>query len=107
MRDKLLLLVVLILSIGTVNAQEINCRVVINYDKITNVNTQIFKSLETSINDFINKTVWTEKTFENQEKIRTNSQNNVIKNTTRVVKIKPPNRNITTNIINLEDFTKD
>lgn len=69
MRDKLLLLLVLILSIGTVNAQEINCRVVINYDKITNVNTQIFKSLETSINDFINKTVWTEKTFENQEKI--------------------------------------
>lgn len=50
-------------------SQELNCRVVVNYDKITNVNNQIFKNLETSINDFVNKTVWTEKTFKDNEKI--------------------------------------
>ena len=50
-------------------AQELNCKVLVNYDKITNANTQIFKSLELSLNDFMNKTVWTEQTFENQERI--------------------------------------
>ncbi len=50
-------------------AQELNCKVIVNYDKITNANTQIFKSLESSLNDFMNKSVWTEKPFENQERI--------------------------------------
>lgn len=52
-----------------VQAQELNCKVVVNYDKITNANNQIFKSLETSLNDFVNKTAWTEKTYKDNEKI--------------------------------------
>ena len=33
---------------SSVYSQELNCKVVVNYDKITNTNNQIFKSLETS-----------------------------------------------------------
>ena len=51
------------------NSQELNCTVTVNYDKITNVNTQIFKNLQTSLNDFMNKTVWTEQSFQQREKI--------------------------------------
>jgi hypothetical protein len=41
----------------------------VNYDKITNTNNQIFKSLETSLSEFVNKTVWTEKSYKPNEKI--------------------------------------
>ena len=54
---------------SSVYSQELNCKVVVNYDKITNTNNQIFKSLETSLSEFVNKTVWTEKSFKPNEKI--------------------------------------
>jgi len=63
------LLVLFFITCSNGFAQELNCRVIVNYDKITNANTQIFKSLESSLNDFMNKTVWTEQPFENQERI--------------------------------------
>lgn len=54
---------------SSVYSQELNCKVVVNYDKITNTNNQIFKSLETSLSEFVNKTVWTEKSYKPNEKI--------------------------------------
>ena len=54
---------------ASVQGQELNCRVIVNYDKITNTNNQIFKNLESSLNDFVNKTAWTEKTYKAAEKI--------------------------------------
>jgi len=59
----------LICFFANIQAQELNCKVIVNYDKITNANNQIFKSLETSLNEFVNKTAWTEKTFKDNEKI--------------------------------------
>lgn len=50
-------------------AQELNCEVKLNYDRITNVNTQIFKTLETSLGEFINRTKWTNLNFNQREKI--------------------------------------
>ena len=61
--------ILFILLFTIVQGQELNCKVIINYDKVTNTNNQIFKSLETSLNDFVNKTTWTEKTFKANEKI--------------------------------------
>lgn len=52
-----------------IQAQELNCKVIVDYAKITNANNQIFKSLETSLNEFVNKTAWTEKTYKDNEKI--------------------------------------
>ena len=61
--------IILVCFFVTLQAQELNCKVVINYDKVTNVNSQVFKTLETSLTDFINKTAWTEKQFKDNEKI--------------------------------------
>jgi hypothetical protein len=60
---------ILICFFADIQAQELNCKVVVNYDKITNANNQIFKSLETSLNEFVNKTAWTEKAYKDNEKI--------------------------------------
>lgn len=61
--------IILVLFVSSIQAQELNCKVIVNYDKITNANNQIFKSLETSLNEFVNKTAWTEKTYKDDEKI--------------------------------------
>lgn len=58
-----------LLMAGSLQAQELNCKVSVNYDRITNANTQIFKTLERSLTDFINKTRWTNQTFKDNEKI--------------------------------------
>lgn len=50
-------------------AQELDCKVVVDYSKITNANTQIFKNLEVALNDFVNKTNWTDRKFQQNEKI--------------------------------------
>lgn len=59
----------LIMIAGTLQAQELKCTVKINYDRITNTNTQIFQTLERSLTDFINKTKWTNQNFKENERI--------------------------------------
>ncbi|WP_396157268.1 DUF4835 family protein [Flavobacterium sp.] len=59
----------LLLFVGTIQAQQLNCKVDINSDKIATTNNQIFKNLETSITDFVNKTDWTGDEFKANEKI--------------------------------------
>ena len=59
----------LVLSICFAQAQELNCKVSVNYSKVSATNVQVFKTLETSLNDFINKTAWTEKKYNSNEKI--------------------------------------
>ena len=49
----------LLFFIGFTQAQQLNCAVKVNGEKVTNANTQIFKTLETSVNEFVNKTDWT------------------------------------------------
>ena len=66
-----------LLMAGSLPAQELNCKVSINYDRITNANPQIFKTLERSLTDFINKTRWTNQTFKDNEKIECSMQINV------------------------------
>ena len=53
----------------SVQSQELNCKVVVDYGQLASTNAQIFKTLETSLNDFVNKTSWTEKKFGQNEKI--------------------------------------
>ncbi len=65
---KLFLFSILFL-VNAVNSQELNCVVTVNYDKVTNANTQIFKSLERSLNEFVNNNAWTEQEYKNNEKI--------------------------------------
>ncbi|WP_297333024.1 DUF4835 family protein [Flavobacterium sp.] len=53
----------------TAHAQELNCTVTVNSDRITDANTQIFRTLETSLNEFMNSTRWTSRNFSRNERI--------------------------------------
>ncbi len=57
-----------LLSLFT-NAQELNCKVVVNADKLSDGSNQIFKTLETAVTEFINETKWTDKTYRPSERI--------------------------------------
>lgn len=56
---KIITLIFLVIS-SFLEAQQLNCSVVINTQKLNNPNQQIFKTLETSLTEFINKTNWNE-----------------------------------------------
>ncbi len=53
----------------SINAQELNCNVIVNSDLVDQTNQQIFKTLERSLNDFVNKNKWTNKNYATQERI--------------------------------------
>ncbi|WP_367753358.1 DUF4835 family protein [Flavobacterium sp. WC2430] len=58
-----------LLSFGLVQAQQLNCTVSVNSQKLSNSNQQVFKTLETSLNEFVNKTDWNGQNYKQQEKI--------------------------------------
>ena len=62
-------LLFLIFSVFVVNAQELNCLVSVNSDKIQGSNKQIFKTLENSISEFINQKKWTNRNVKPQERV--------------------------------------
>ncbi|WNM18312.1 type IX secretion system protein PorD [Flavobacterium capsici] len=55
--------------ISFTNAQQLNCTVQINTDKVATTNAQLFKNMKTSISDFMNKTDWTGENLKQHEKI--------------------------------------
>ncbi|MBW4361461.1 DUF4835 family protein [Flavobacterium taihuense] len=57
------------LGCGFIQAQQLNCTVTLNTQKISNANQQVFKTLETAINEFVNKTDWTGQSFTQKEKV--------------------------------------
>ncbi|HJS00301.1 MAG TPA: DUF4835 family protein [Flavobacterium sp.] len=59
----------LLFSFGFVQGQQLNCTVTVNAQKMGNPNQQIYKTLETSLNEFVNKTDWTNENYKQQEKI--------------------------------------
>lgn len=61
-------IVLLLLSLSA-QGQELNCTVKINAERITDANTQIFRTLETSLNEFMNNTRWTSRNFGRDERI--------------------------------------
>lgn len=58
-----------LLFVAVTQAQQLNCSVQINSDKVASTNNQIFKNLKTSISDFVNKTDWTGTEYKQNEKI--------------------------------------
>ena len=50
-------------------AQELNCNLVVNAQQTGNENVQVFKTLEKQLNEFVNNTRWTNRKYENQERI--------------------------------------
>jgi len=52
-----------------INAQELNCKVVVNADRLPDGSNQVYKTLEKSISEFINNTNWTDKDYKQHERI--------------------------------------
>jgi len=59
----------LLFTFGFAHSQELNCTVTVNSQKLSNANQQVFKTLETSLSEFVNKTSWTNQAFKQNEKI--------------------------------------
>ena len=66
------ILFILLISSGAAVAQELNCKVTINHDKITGVDNEVYNSLTRSITEFMNTRKWTTEEFTTAEKIDCN-----------------------------------
>lgn len=66
---KFVLFIFLFFSCGFIQAQQLNCTVTINTQKLSNANQQVFKTLETAVNEFVNKTDWTGQSLTQKEKV--------------------------------------
>lgn len=92
-------------------AQELNCTVQINSDKIPQTNKQVFTTLKSSITDFMNNTQFTSMQFSRDERIECNLvlivdsyDNNVISGSLQVLSSRPVfNSNYNTQILNFKD----
>ncbi|MCG9792604.1 type IX secretion system protein PorD [Flavobacterium algicola] len=66
--NKVILFLTLVFFIS-LQGQQLNCTVTINTEKLANTNQTVYKTLETSLTDFVNKTDWTGKALKQNEKI--------------------------------------
>jgi hypothetical protein len=57
------------LVFGYTQSQELYCTVTVNSDKLGQTNKQVFKTLEKSISELVNKTNWTGDVYKQNEKI--------------------------------------
>lgn len=69
MRKLFSLFLVAICAVTTLQAQELNCRVTLNTQKISQTNQQIFQTLEKDVTEFMNARKWTRKEFKQEERI--------------------------------------
>lgn len=63
------LLAALLLVMGAVRGQELNCSITVNSDQVGQTNQQIFRTLERALNDFVNKNKWTNRVYRENERV--------------------------------------
>ena len=59
----------LLFTIGIAQAQQLNCTVTVDAQRLGATNQKVYKTLETSISEFVNKTDWTGTSVKQNEKI--------------------------------------
>ncbi len=64
-----LFIVIFVVSLIPLPAQELNCTVIVNSDQVAQTNQQVFRTLERSLNDFVNKTKWTNRIYKENERV--------------------------------------
>lgn len=91
-----ILLFFIFLSTITISSQELNCQVTVNFDQVSGSNRQVFKTLETSITEFVNQKKWTDKTVKSQERINcainiiiTKRDNNIFEGSIQIQSTRP------------------
>ncbi len=77
MKNLLLIVSLLILSKNTINAQELNCSVIIISDQVQISDKTVFEDLKQTIFEFMNNTQWTNDDFDINERIECNLQLNI------------------------------
>ncbi|MDD3772639.1 MAG: DUF4835 family protein [Weeksellaceae bacterium] len=70
--SKMKVLLMILLTSVLVSAQEFRATVTVDYSQVQTSNNQIFKTLERSLNDFVNTTKWTDNRLKVHEKIEAN-----------------------------------
>jgi hypothetical protein len=69
---KLFQILIVIFSVSLCNAQELNCVLSINSDKIQGTNKQVYTTLENALKEFMNQTKFTSNNYKTQERINCN-----------------------------------
>ncbi|WP_144958660.1 DUF4835 family protein [Gillisia sp. Hel_I_86] len=67
--SKLILMLGVFFWVSLASAQELNCEVIVNAEQTGQTNLTVFKTLQTSLSEFINKTTWTGTTYQDQERV--------------------------------------
>jgi hypothetical protein len=80
MRKIIQLLFIFVTAIH-LNGQELNCTITVNADKIPGSNKQVFTTLQTSLNEFVNQKRWTNFNYKPQELINCNLTITVLEQT--------------------------
>lgn len=107
----LTMLVVAVMCHFDISAQELNCKVEINSDKVQNVSKEVFKTLESAIADYVNTNKWGNAQFMANEKIEcrlfftiASYDNNIMTGDLQVQSSRPVyNSNYTTTLFNFKD----
>ncbi|WP_439129071.1 DUF4835 family protein [Polaribacter sp.] len=108
---KLLFFFVFLMATLSANAQELNALINVNYNQVQGSNTQVFKTLQTALTEFVNQTKWTNKTVKPEERIDcaftiiiTSRNNNDFTATLQVQSTRPVfNAAYATPILNIKD----
>lgn len=66
--NKIIILLVFF-TFGLTQAQQLNCTVTLNTERLPNPNQQVFKTLQTALSEFVNKTDWTGAALKPNERI--------------------------------------
>ncbi|QYA27105.1 DUF4835 family protein [Gramella sp. MT6] len=66
---KILSFILIFLGLQLCTAQQLNCEVIVNAEQSGQANLSVFKTLERSLNEFVNQTNWTDRRFQPHERI--------------------------------------
>jgi hypothetical protein len=108
---RLTLLFILLVSVFSFNAQELNCLVTVNSDQIAGSNKQVFTTLQQSLNEYINQTKWIDRVVKPEERVNcamtiiiTSRNNNNFTATLQVQSTRPIyNSSYASPILNIKD----
>lgn len=92
-------------------AQELNCTVTVNSDQLSQGDLPIFKTLERSLNDFVNKTRWSTRNYKENERVNaqmfitiTKYESNRFEGTIQIQSVRPVfNTSYETSVFNYKD----
>ncbi|WP_418262875.1 DUF4835 family protein [Flavobacterium faecale] len=74
------ILFIALLFFTNIEAQQLNCTITVNSERVANTNQSVYKSLQTSLTEFVNKTDWTGKALKQNEKINCSMYINITSN---------------------------